>query len=580
MDMQDEKLTWDDVYPARFTGNPMDEFRAWCPYCQPEKRKAGPNADGPALRINGEGAWNCKRDHKCGMKGFIFDNHSMSIAKQQKSRNFVPKPAIEKVYVKPDLGKEGVIPATSGVYDFFASRGISRETVDSMGVMAKQGFNGDDIAAYIHVDRDGSVSHIQYRVTTSKDMWTTKSTYAPFYGLALLEKDPETIVIVEGMTDQLSMVEAGVKNSLAVPMGANGSPAYFDSAADELSSAKRIVIAVDNDEPGEKLAREIERRFPGVSVRIRHPEGCKDVNDILVMFGPQAVRDIVLGVPEPQMEGVSMPQSAVDDSIKDWRESDGNDERGLRAGKFPSFSNIFRIQPGALHIVIGASTAGKSSFLRSLTMYAMDENVDLKTAYFVPEDWSDSEFEFWDKFITARRNKPKSQFTEDEIRDSYDVINDMMILLNPEGRKMDALIEQMEFAVRIYGVNCIVIDPMTQVRFGGGGYSKKDDIDDALDDLMSFGQKWGVAMIVAVHPNLSDGKAAREDGKELWLDSGSGTHGWQTKPMMGLSVTKSGDGITTCRVVKSKDHWTGQMGKAVQFRHNVVTGNFTEIGPV
>ena len=577
--MDIRKLTWDDVYPARFTGNSDDEFRAWCPYCQPEKRKQGPHADGPSLRINGLGAWNCKRDHKCGKKGFIADNADMSITRHQSSRNFIPKPAAEKVYVKPSLEKENIIPATAGVYDFFQRRGISQATVDLMGVKAKRGFNGDDIAAYIHVDRTGSISHIQYRVVTSKNMWTTKNTYAPFYGLQLLEKNPDTIVIVEGMTDLLSMVEAGVKNSLAVPMGANGSPAYFDSAADELSSAQRIIIAVDNDEPGQKLAAEIERRFPGRSARIRHPEGCKDINDILVMFGPQSVRDVVYGVPEPQMEGVSMPRSAVEDSIRDWKRGNGNNEKGIRTSKFHSFSDIFRIQPGALHVVIGASTAGKSSFLRSLTMYAMDDNVDLKTAYFVPEDWQDSEFEFWDKFITARRNKPKGQFTENEIRSDYDVLHDMMILLNPEGGRFDNLIEQMEFAVRIYGVNCIVIDPMTQIRFGGGGYSKKDDIDDALDDLLNFGKKWGVAMIVAAHPNLSDGRAAREDGKELWLDSASGSHGWQTKAVMGLAVTKSAEGLTTCRVVKSKDYWTGQMGKAVQFRHNVVTGNFTEIGP-
>ncbi len=94
------------------------------------------------------------------------------------------------------------------------------------------------------------------------------------YGLDDIAGESE-VIIVEGEIDKLSLEEAGFRNVVSVPDGApqrvreGGLPppvddtkyAYLWSCRAWLDQALRVVIATDNDAPGDALAEELARRL-------------------------------------------------------------------------------------------------------------------------------------------------------------------------------------------------------------------------------------------------------------------------------------------------------------------------------
>jgi len=91
------------------------------------------------------------------------------------------------------------------------------------------------------------------------------------------------VILTESVLDALSFLEAGI--STAIPLyGTNGFTAdHLDTLKRE--GVKRVILALDNDEPGRKATDSIKEKLSaaGIAVRVAcFPEGIKDANDLLV----------------------------------------------------------------------------------------------------------------------------------------------------------------------------------------------------------------------------------------------------------------------------------------------------------
>ncbi|MGH9337772.1 MAG: toprim domain-containing protein, partial [Vicinamibacteria bacterium] len=91
------------------------------------------------------------------------------------------------------------------------------------------------------------------------------------------------IILTESILDALSFHQAGVKNVIPV-YGTNGfTSEHLDLLKRE--SIRSVVLALDNDEPGQRAAESIKGKIAaaGISVRaISYPEGIKDANEFLI----------------------------------------------------------------------------------------------------------------------------------------------------------------------------------------------------------------------------------------------------------------------------------------------------------
>ena len=104
----------------------------------------------------------------------------------------------------------------------------------------------------------------------------------------------DTCVIVEGEMDVLALHEAGIKNAISVPNGAtlnNNNLDYLDNCIDYFDDKTRVILAVDADEPGQMLQRELVRRLGAEVCYLIDFNGNKDANDFLLEHGADALRE-------------------------------------------------------------------------------------------------------------------------------------------------------------------------------------------------------------------------------------------------------------------------------------------------
>ncbi|XP_076926219.1 primase homolog protein-like isoform X2 [Bidens hawaiensis] len=191
--------------------------------------------------------------------------------------------------------------------NYFAKRMISAEVLQKNAVM--QMVDDKNVIAFTY-RRKGEIVNCKFRSIANRKFWQAKHGERILYGVDGINEG-NTIVIVEGEIDKLSMDEAGILNCVSVPDGApqqvslkalpsKKQDARFKYLLDcNLDKASKIILATDGDGPGQALAEELSCRlgkercwlvtWPKKDEVTRH----KDANEVLVHLGPEALRHTV-----------------------------------------------------------------------------------------------------------------------------------------------------------------------------------------------------------------------------------------------------------------------------------------------
>jgi hypothetical protein len=267
------------------------------------------------------------------------------------------------VYKRPTYHESGL---PDKVVQWFAGRGIPEQ----MLIKHRIGYG----PVWMNADQrevpaiqfpyccNGDVINIKYR-DGHKHFAQVKDAEQVLYGLDDIEGDQ--LIITEGEIDKLSVEVAGYASVVSVP---NGAPAVdaksYESKFDYLSSAearlcelKRIILAVDTDGPGEKLAEELARRLgPERCYRVRWSSGCKDANEVLVSHGAKVLQECIEAA-QP------LPISGIITIEQIWQSVEVMYDYGLPRGVSPGWSNLARyytVRPGELTIITGIPSHGKA----------------------------------------------------------------------------------------------------------------------------------------------------------------------------------------------------------------------------
>jgi twinkle protein len=202
-----------------------------------------------SLTIDRHGAvWLC---HHCGWKGAVSERGDTGMAREQRRRTPPVRPTRT-----PD-------PASEDALAWLAERRISEKTArrNKIGFapgiwFPKLGRKADAIT--FPYFRDGELVNIKFRALVDKAFAQGKDAEKIFFGLDDIA-DAKTVIIVEGELDKLALEEAGF---VSVPDGApsrvkdgeaevdDAKFCYIRNCADHLDRLERIIIAVDDDEPG------------------------------------------------------------------------------------------------------------------------------------------------------------------------------------------------------------------------------------------------------------------------------------------------------------------------------------------
>jgi twinkle protein len=279
-----------------------------CPQCSPTRRKSSVKC----LSVNTEtGVYYC---HHCGWAGSVgvsAAGYGAPLSQRAGGRHRA-KPAAtptpSRVYTMPEPPPS--MPLPEEVVKWFANRGINELGLTAAGITAGQEWcpqlTHEVLAVRFPYLCDRRLVNIKYR-SLDKHFWMVKGAQRILYGLDAIA-GAETICLVEGEIDKLSIDTAGGPLTASVPDGAPPPDArnyaskfsFLDEVAmGHLRVATTVLIATDMDAPGQSLADELAKRIGYATCwRIWWPEGCKDANEVLVKFGAQALRD-ALGKAQP-----------------------------------------------------------------------------------------------------------------------------------------------------------------------------------------------------------------------------------------------------------------------------------------
>lgn len=291
-----------------------------CPQCSDGRK----NKNDKPLSVNiTTGEYNC---HNCSWKG----NVRSFVAKREFKQYSKPSPEVLKnILLKEDIVK------------WFKNRGISESTLNRFLIYSKREWmpqtQKEENCICFPYFKDGELVNVKYR-DGRKDFKMHKDAELVFYNLNSVS-DKKYCIITEGEIDCMAVYEAGfgvdkevseegeLLNDdfskwavVSVPNGASkGSQKleYLDNCAEWFIGLHEIIIATDGDEAGQALAQELIRRLgvercKTISYPIQEvvPDGngakrrCKDLNEVLLYLGEDAVISSVNGSQSIPIEGV------------------------------------------------------------------------------------------------------------------------------------------------------------------------------------------------------------------------------------------------------------------------------------
>lgn len=169
------------------------------------------------------------------------------------------------------------------------------------------------------------------------------------------------LVITEGEVDCLSSHEAlgGMGyHSVSVPCGAQGALETIKLNLDWIDRYAEVYLAFDNDEPGQKAAEDVCRTLGPKFQLLNIPHQIKDLNDLWLAGGRQAVLEAVQTAKQWKPSGII----GVEDFHKILSE---RPKRGLD-WPWPSLNRTtYGIRPGLIMITAG-SGVGKTTWFKQV----------------------------------------------------------------------------------------------------------------------------------------------------------------------------------------------------------------------
>ncbi len=486
----------------------------------------------------------------------------------------------EKVYVKPDFSTITHVPPSSKVIQWFASRGISEQTLSDTGVSEgpewmPQTQKTENVIKFNYM-MGGELINIKYR-DGRKNFKLYKGAEKVFYNIDSIVGF-EYCVIVEGEMDVLALHEAGITNAISVPNGATlntNNLEYLDSCIDYFEDKDKIILAVDTDEAGQSLQGELIRRLGSEVCYIATFEDCKDANEYLVKYGKEKLSERISGAKPVPLENVTTFRD-IEDEVTDFVRN--GFKPGFQVG-LANFDQIFSTYTGQFITVTGIPSSGKSDFVDQMVV-GYNQNYGWKTAFASPENQPTYLHAHKLMRKTWQGMPTESDIGGDKWNQIADHCNSNYYHIDMERYTLDAVLKKSAELVKRKGIKCLVIDPYNKVRDVGGS----DDVNrytmEYLQKIEIFAKKYDVLVFIVAHPTkMYKDKDGKIEEPTMYNIKGGGE--WYDASYHGILVHRDYEAKTVkAKVLKVKFQNLGENGAEAHFRWEPKSGCFIPHEPV
>lgn len=545
---------------------PGDHARVLCPFCSEGRKKSKLKEMSLTRQSDGAVLYYC---HHCDASGSV----------QPRGFKLAAVPQVE--ILNNTLQQDH--------YDFLKKRGISKEVADKAKLFAADKFfarlNKTCPAIGFPYFRNGALVAVKYRAIPEKDFTQESGGAHDFFGIDDVIPD-KPIIIVEGEIDALTLTQAGVENAISVPGGApvkvadgKVSPsedkkfAFVWNAREILEKAPYIILATDQDGPGQALAEELARRIGKEKCRVAKFDA-KDLNEILNdPTRDDPTRDIktILDAAQPYpISGLSDPASYLDRLNDLYNKGTG---KGFSTG-YSSLDTIYTVAPGQLTVVTGYPSSGKSNFVDQL-MVNLARSEDWKFAVCSFENQPEIHIARLMEIYTRKKFfDGQGRMDRAQMQGAMDFVQEHFLFIDSQGEEpstLDSILERARVAVKRMGIRGLVIDPYNYIDLNKDN-TETEAISNMLTRVQKFCKAHDVHCWFVAHPSKiqrSGVEQPRPDGMSI-----SGSMAWWAKTDCGLTIHRK-DEYVEVAVWKCRYRWVGTQGETTLL-YNKLAGTYSE----
>tara|TARA_R100001443_G_scaffold65649_2_gene74875 strand:+ start:457 stop:2172 length:1716 start_codon:yes stop_codon:yes gene_type:complete len=483
------------------------------------------------------------------------------------------KGASEKEYTRPT---NGVLPKTSSkVEEWFEERGISEKSLTDLKVGEGKEFmpqtgNKENTIQFNYYMGDQLIN-IKYR-DGRKNFKLYKGAEKVFYNINSVV-GYDWCIITEGEMDVLAFHEAGITNAISVPNGAtlnHNNLDYLDNCIDYLEDKSKIILALDQDEPGQALKQEFIRRLGAEVCYLIDLKDCKDANEYLVKYGSDELKNVINKAAQVPLEGVSTLKD-VEDDLKDFVKN--GFKPGYQVG-LSNFDNIFSTYTGQFITVTGIPSSGKSDFVDQMSI-GYNKNYGWKTAFASPEN-QPTHLHVHKLMRKSWQDMPlPSDIDGDKWNQVAEHVNDNFFFIDMDRYTLEGVLRKGAELVKRKGIKCLVIDPFNKVRdYNAGSADVNVYTLEYLTKIEMFAKKYDVLVIIVAHPTkMYKGQDGKIEEPTMYNIKGGGE--WYDASYHGLLVHRDYEAKTTkVKVLKVKFQNLGDNGAECHFTWEHKSGSF------
>lgn len=487
----------------------------------------------------------------------------------------------KKSYSRPEKREPAIYPQH---LEYMRSRGINEQTLFLNKVTSCREWmpkaQGVTDALCFNYYRDGELINIKYRAD-NKDFKLHKDAELIFYNIDAI-KGKDSVIIVEGEIDCLTLLECGLQSVISVPNGAgkNQKLEYLDNCWQLLDNLKQVILFTDNDEAGNALRNELARRLGYERcLKVVFPAECKDANEIFLKHGKAALLQCIANSVEFPVEGVI----GIDDVLEDVAEFYINGyPKGVKVGR-PELDEYISFIAGQFTTITGMPGSGKSEFLDDMACnLAVNHNWSFAVCSFENQPTSFHITKLMEKIVGksfAFRYDTSSRINIDEfsnvvpfVRSHFHFIN-----MNEVDISVDGLLAKIGELVKRKGIQAAIIDPWNYIEHKIPlGYTETQYISESLTKIKAACLKYGIHIFLVAHPK----KLAKTDANTYEVPtmySISGSAHFFNKTDNGITVYRNfNTNLVDIHVQKIRYSWLGKLGFC-SFQYNTETRQYQSV---
>lgn len=433
---------------------------------------------------------------------------------------------------------------------WLTARGLDPVLAERLGLTTTND-NGGYWLSVPYVENGKVVNH-KYRRTQEKAHRMDTGAPLTFWNHDVLlseqvQSGQSPLIITEGEWDALAAIQCGFEHAVSVPNGCPKEPTrgeidpgndaerfrYIWRSQDLLDRVQSFIIAVDNDDVGRVLASELARRLGPERCRfVTYPEGCKDLNDVLVTFGQSAVSRVLNGSKPYPVKGL-------------YRMSDFPAPPPVQSLPLfiPGTSDCIELVPGTLTVWTGFAGAGKTSLLCFVIADLLRRGINVSIGSFETQvkpilhtKMLASIIGCSDSDVMNRRYVPQERYEQaEEMLDQRLVIMCQDIADEEHELTLEEVLEMCRVAVLRDGVRLIIIDPWNELEHKRRpDESETDYTSRAIRAIKAFAKLYNVAVWIVAHPKKPMSWGQKPAAPGLYDISGS-SH-WANKADYGAVI--------------------------------------------